>query len=52
MVVMPFDIWWEMLHPWANPLEHVARGQGNDVGRHGEELGIDQACETWNPAYI
>ena len=43
----------EMLHPWANLLGHVARGQGNSIGRRGKELGIDQAFGgTWSTACV
>ena len=43
MMGMSFDSWLEISPPWANLLGHVARGQDNNIGRRGKELGIDQA---------
>ena len=39
----PFDMLLEMLHPWSNLLGHVACGKGNNIGRRGKGLDIDQA---------
>ena len=49
----PFDFCWICCIQWAHLLGHVARGQGNSIGRRGKELGIDEAFGgIWSTACV